>query len=201
MKTLKYYSLLIVLLSFSFAATAQTSVTETVPVAGNCGMCKSTIEKAATKAGATSAEWDVEGKKLTVTFASSSTSLAKIQEAVAASGYDTRDVKATDAAYNKLHACCKYERANATKDAAAHCMVNCEMKDGKCTKMEECKAKGCCKNEADCKDKGCCKGKADHASASKADHASAGKAASCCAKEGDMAAHDAKNCAKDCCKK
>lgn len=194
MKTLKYYSFLIILLSFSFAAIAQTTVTETVPVSGNCGMCKSTIEKAATKAGATSAEWDVEGKKLTVTFASTSTNLAKIQEAVAASGYDTRDVKATDAAYNKLHACCKYERASATKDAAAHCMVNCEMKDGKCTKMEECKAKGCCKSEADCKDKGCCKAKADHASAD--------KAASCCApKEGDMAAHDAKNCAKDCCKK
>lgn len=156
MKTIKFFSIAVLLISLSFSVTAQQNTTETIPVSGNCGMCKTTIEKAAKKAGATSAEWDTETKKLTLSFDSGSTNLGKIQQTIAEAGYDTRDAKATDAAYNKLHACCKYERGTVNKDAA-HCQVACEMKDGKCTSMEACKAKGCCKDETACKEKGCCK--------------------------------------------
>lgn len=194
MKTFKIFSIASVLFTLSFTAIAQKNVTETIDVAGNCGMCKTTIEKAAKKAGASKAEWDTEAKKLTVTFASASTNLGKIQQTVAEAGYDTRDVKATDAAYNKLHACCKYERATATKESA-HCQVNCEMKDGKCTNMEACKAKGCCKDEADCKDKGCCK--------ENKEHAAAGKDGACCSKDDakTVAKEEGKACSKGCCKK
>ena len=90
--------------------------TEKISVAGNCGMCKSNIEKAAVKAGASTAEWDSKEKLLTVKYNSSSTNTGKIEQAVAAAGYDTRGVKATEEAYNKLHACCQYERV-ATKDS------------------------------------------------------------------------------------
>ncbi|MCR6719817.1 MAG: cation transporter [Chitinophagaceae bacterium] len=196
MKTLKIFSIAALLISLSFTAIAQKNQTVTIPVSGNCGMCKTNIEKAAKKAGASKADWDTEAKTLTVTFASS-TNLSKIQETVAEAGYDTRDVKATDAAYNKLHACCKYERvsAAAATEPAAHCQANCDMKDGKCTNMEACKAKGCCKDEADCKAKGCCK--------ENKEHAAAGKDGACCGKHDAkaVAKEDGKACDKDCCKK
>ncbi len=110
MKTLQ-----ILLLAFLFIiisnnnALAQSQKTETFDVSGNCGMCKSNIEKAAKSAGASYASWDVDAKKLTVKYAKN-TSTAKIQQKIAAAGYDNAGAKASDEAYNKLHGCCQYER-------------------------------------------------------------------------------------------
>ncbi len=110
MKTISLFAVAIFsLFTFKIAA-AQTSKTETIKVWGNCGMCKTTIEKAARKAGATKASWNEDSKELKVTYAVNKTSSAKIQEAVAKSGYDTQDFTADDAAYGKLHACCQYDR-------------------------------------------------------------------------------------------
>lgn len=158
------------------------STTETFKVSGNCGMCKTKIEKAALAAGAEKAVWDVDSKDLTITYASSSTNTAKIQKKIAEVGYDNVGFKASDKAYDKLHGCCKYDR-NMTMAKASCCSEQCEMKDGKCASMEDCKAKGCCKDEAACKANGCCGG--DH----KMDCCKDGK----CSKEG----HNG----KDCCKK
>jgi periplasmic mercuric ion binding protein len=159
MKTLKIFSLLAVLLATSYASIAQSTKTETIAVSGNCGMCKNTIEKAAKKAGATDAAWDMDTKTLTVTYNSPATNAAKIQQGIAAAGYDTRDFKATDAAYNKLHGCCKYERNADTKvsccgddkcakDGSCCAEGKCKMKDGKCVAMAEAKEMSCCKNGA-----------------------------------------------------
>jgi|SRR5690606_4812004 len=150
MKTFKIFSILLVSLSLSTAALAQKAKTETIPVSGNCGMCKSKIEKAAKTAGVSEANWDSETKTLTVKYNNSTTNAAKIQQAIAAVGYDTRDVRATDEAYDKLHGCCKYERTNNTQ-AHECCGQKCEMKDGKCTNMEACKDKGCCDANGVCK--------------------------------------------------
>lgn len=127
----------ILLSVFFFAATlsvtAQTKK-DTVQVWGNCGMCKKTIEKAATTAGAAAVNWDTETKILTVSYDAKKTSNKKIQQAIAASGYDTRDVTAPDEAYNKLHGCCQYERKAATatrKDDKACCA---DGKEGACEK-------------------------------------------------------------------
>ena len=118
MKTFKIFSFVSLFMALTMVGFAQKTKTEVIPVSGNCGMCESTIEKAAKKAGATSAEWDADSKKLTIKYNSATTNAAKIQKEIAASGYDTRDVKATDASYNKLHGCCQYERTSATeKDA------------------------------------------------------------------------------------
>jgi len=46
---------------------------------------------------------------LVVKYAATTTAL-KIEQAVAAKGYDTKDVKATEAAYKKLDECCQYDR-------------------------------------------------------------------------------------------
>ena len=86
---------------------------ETIKVWGNCGMCKETIEDAAKKAGATSADWNEESKELKVSYAVKKTSSEKIQKRIAKSGYDTKDFTANDKAYNALHGCCKYDRKEA----------------------------------------------------------------------------------------
>jgi copper chaperone CopZ len=146
-------------MAFAVIAYAQQTKTETIPVSGNCGMCEKKIEKAAKEAGATSADWSADTKILTVKYNSSSTNAEKIQQAIAQTGYDTRDFKATDEAYSKLHACCQYDRGTA-KEAKHQCSEKCEMKDGKCTaenhdKMDCCKDGKCSKPGHDGKD--CCK--------------------------------------------
>lgn len=155
MKTLKSFFFSFLLISLSTIAVAQTK-TEKIKVSGECGMCKSKIEKAAKSAGASDALWDVDSKVLTVKYSSSSSNAAKIEKAVAGVGYDTQNTKATDEAYNNLHACCKYERASATEKARSCCDdEKCKgaacMKDGKCEKDMS-----CCK-QAGCTEKDCCK--------------------------------------------
>lgn len=150
MKSLIFSFLLISIASFGFAQTK----TETLKVSGECGSCKKKIESAAKKAGASYAVWDVDSKELTVKYSSTSSNTAKIEQAIAAVGYDTPNYKATDEAYNKLDGCCQYERTTtkdkSTCDNKACADKNC-MKDGKCQKDM-----ACCK-ESDCEDKDCCK--------------------------------------------
>jgi copper chaperone CopZ len=92
-----------------FSANAQTSTK--LKVSGNCGMCKSSIEKAAKTAGATTANWDMDAKLLTLIF-DGKTNLDKIESAIAAVGYDTEHKTATKASYDALHECCKYDRVS-----------------------------------------------------------------------------------------
>ena len=82
----------------------------TIKVAGNCGMCKKHIEKAAKDAGATNANWDKVTKLLTVTFDASKTNTDKIETAIAGVGYDTEHKEASQEAYKKLDECCQYDR-------------------------------------------------------------------------------------------
>lgn len=105
--------ILVLMLALGFGMGQQAigqSAFDSVPVSGNCGMCKKTIETAAKKGGAQTALWSTTDKMLKVSFNSKKTSLARIQEAVAKSGYDTRDVKANDKDYAQLHSCCQYDR-------------------------------------------------------------------------------------------
>ncbi len=106
---------LVYTISTSFAQNTPVPKAETFKVWGNCGMCKSTIEKAAKEAGATTAVWNKTTKMLKVSYASSVTN-TKIQEKIAAAGYDTKDLTAPDAAYNDLPECCQYERKGAKKN-------------------------------------------------------------------------------------
>ncbi len=95
------------IMAIVFSANAQTSTK--LKVSGNCGMCKSSIEKAAKTAGATTANWDMDAKLLTLIF-DGKTNLDKIESAIAAIGYDTEHKTATQASYDALHECCKYDR-------------------------------------------------------------------------------------------
>ena len=115
-------SLLIILAIVSGSACTNVSIaqtatkTETIKVWGNCGSCKKHIEKAAKSAGATTALWNEDSKQLKLSYNTSKTSSTKIQQAIADAGYDTQDIKGSDAAYGKLDKCCSYDRKN---DAAA----------------------------------------------------------------------------------
>lgn len=90
---------------------ANDAKTEKIKVYGNCGMCKSRIEKAAKSVqGVTKATWNSDDEMLTVTFDDAKTTTMKIEEAVAKVGHDTDHMKATDKTYNALPGCCQYDR-------------------------------------------------------------------------------------------
>lgn len=81
-------------------------------VRGNCGMCKTTIEKAVNNLdGISKAEWDRLRKKIDVSFDASKTDLDAIHKAIANSGYDTDKLSGSEDAYNNLPGCCKYDHS------------------------------------------------------------------------------------------
>ena len=81
-------------------------------VRGNCGMCKSTIEKAALSVdGVEEASWSTATKILDIKTKTSLDSIAiKIHQAVADSGYDTELISAMEKNYSSLPGCCQYNR-------------------------------------------------------------------------------------------
>ena len=155
MKNVKYLVAIILCSIFSFGSFAQ-SVTEVFSVSGNCGMCKSRIEAAAKEAGATQASWDADSKKIKVSFDASATTVTKIQEKIASVGHDNPGFKASDEVYNKLHGCCKYDRAGADQAMTESCCKDGKCKDGTCknTKKDCCQTGTC--DKKDKKGKSCC---------------------------------------------
>lgn len=143
MKTLKAFILSFVIVACSSVSFAQTTKNDTLDVAGVCGMCKKKIETAAKSAGASFASWSPDSKKLVISYNPAATNSVKVQQSVAAAGYDTPEVKATEAAYTNLHECCKYDRTAAA--AKADCCAN-----GKCTKGDDCCKAGTCAKDASC---------------------------------------------------
>jgi periplasmic mercuric ion binding protein len=117
MKTLKLFSVAMFAMIFGITTTMAQSDTGTSPVKtetfkvwGNCGMCKTRIEKAVKEDGATSADWDVKTKMLTVIFDHSKLSVDGLSKKLATVGHDTEKYRSEDKTYDALPACCKYER-------------------------------------------------------------------------------------------
>ncbi len=80
-------------------------------VNGNCEQCKKRIEKAAfSVSGVKSASWDIDSHQMTVIINEEKCSVQDVKIAIAKIGHDTEEVKASDAVYDKLHGCCKYDR-------------------------------------------------------------------------------------------
>ncbi len=157
MKTLRIFSFVAILMAVSSLTFAQTT-TETFKVSGNCGMCKTKIEKAAKEAGAKTAAWDADKKELTVTYSSSSTNAAKIQQKIADVGYDNVGFTATAESYNKLHGCCKYERTSSQTSEAKllNGVIDSNKDKSKMTCKDGHEGKDCCKKDGD-KKMDCCK--------------------------------------------
>ena len=93
-------------------------------VRGNCGMCKTTIEKAATNLdGVSSASWNVDQKTIVVSYDSSSMNEMSIHDAIAASGYDTEKVLGNLDAYNSLPGCCQYDHEMEMKQKQSNYLI------------------------------------------------------------------------------
>jgi copper chaperone CopZ len=100
-----------VLLSFTVCnAQIKNSVTEKVKVFGNCGMCKTTIEKTGSLKNTAKVDWDADTQMATLTYDSKKTNQDAILKRIALSGYDSEKFLAPDDVYNNLHGCCQYER-------------------------------------------------------------------------------------------
>ncbi len=161
MKTLKLFSVITAFMLISSSLFAQKEVAQlkenTFKVWGNCDMCKTTIEKAAISAGATEAVWDVDTKMISVKYVdNNTTSLEKIQSAIALKGYDNDAFKGNDKAYKKLHACCQYDRKDAVVVKAA-CGMSCCEKSSCCKADDKCCADKTCKKDDGCCNKSTCK--------------------------------------------
>lgn len=112
---------LIVFLSFMcFAVTVSAQNKNkkmSIEVDGVCLMCKERIEKAAIKTkGVKSATWNVKTHELALIFDERKTNITAIKKSIVAVGHDTKDIKATDEAYNKVHPCCRYRDEKIVND-------------------------------------------------------------------------------------
>lgn len=106
------FTLLVTTIAFSQNKNAKASM----EVDGVCMMCKERIEKACYKTkGVKSAVWDVKTHELKLIFDENKTNLTAIKNNIAAVGHDTKEIKATDEAYNSVHACCKYRDTETVK--------------------------------------------------------------------------------------
>lgn len=116
MKTVKLFIaalLAVVLSASSFAqdnSKTNSTKTDSIKVAGNCGMCKARIEKAAKMDGVTKAEWSEKTKILTLVYDPAVINSDDVQKNIASVGHDTEKFRAEDKVYNSLPGCCKFDR-------------------------------------------------------------------------------------------
>ncbi|NAS12835.1 heavy-metal-associated domain-containing protein [Poritiphilus flavus] len=92
----------------------------TFEVDGKCEMCKMRIEKAALGVkGVKYALWDIPSHQLSLIIDERKTDAMQIKTALVEVGHDTKELKATQEAYDNVHPCCKY-REDDTDDSEKH---------------------------------------------------------------------------------
>lgn len=92
----------------------------TMEVDGKCDMCKTRIEKAVLGVkGVKYALWDIPSHQLSLIIDERKTDPMKVKTALVAVGHDTKELKATEEAYDSVHPCCKYREDN-TDDSGKH---------------------------------------------------------------------------------
>ena len=119
MKTRIVFTLLM-LMSFTSVFAQDKNKRMSFEVDGKCEMCKMRIEKAALQVpGVKFASWDIPTHELSVIIDERKTNSMEIKTALVNVGHDTRELKATDEAYEKIHPCCKY-REDDSDDSMKH---------------------------------------------------------------------------------
>ena len=100
---------LLLVMAAMLPALAKGIKTETIKLPTlQCGMCKETIEaKMKELKGVKSIDVDVEKLNATVAYDSAVLTTAKIEQAIAAIGYDANDTRASRRAQRKLDKCCQ----------------------------------------------------------------------------------------------
>ena len=112
--------------------------TEKVKIAGNCGMCKSRIEKAGNEKNISKVVWNENNQIATITFNTEKTSEKEILTRIANVGHDSEMAQTSSEIYNDLPECCQYKRVSETisKPTFSCSMHTNEVssKKGKCPK-------------------------------------------------------------------
>lgn len=116
------------LLSFTACnAQIKNATTESVKIYGNCGMCKSTIEKAGNVKKVAKVDWNKDTQMATLTYDPSKTNQAEILKRIALAGYDSDQFLAPDDVYAKLPGCCQYDRVKKSETAITEVMTDHSM--------------------------------------------------------------------------
>ena len=89
------------------------TITETILVKGECGMCKEKIEAALDIPGISFAEWDTETKMLTVRYNDKKVSATDIHTTISKLGYATDKMAAEKTGQAALDSCCKPKEVKA----------------------------------------------------------------------------------------
>lgn len=106
---MKHLITIIVLLIGAVTFAQNKNAKASIEVDGVCGMCKARIEKACLNTkGVKYAQWSIDTHELKLIFDERKTDTTTIKKQVLAAGHDVKDEKASDEAYAKVHACCKY---------------------------------------------------------------------------------------------
>lgn len=122
-KLIKTVMAITVVLSFTACnAQIKNATTENVKIYGNCGMCKSTIEKAGNVKKEAEVVWNKETKMATFTFNASTTNSNEILKRIALAGYDSDQFLAPDDVYAQLPGCCQYDRVKKTETTKTEVM-------------------------------------------------------------------------------
>ena len=110
MKTLLIMAFAISCIFSNAKAQIKNPATDSAKIYGNCGMCKTKIEKAANQKNISEVVWNEETGVAAITFDATKTTKDDILKKIASVGYDSDSYKAPDAIYNKLPVCCQYDR-------------------------------------------------------------------------------------------
>lgn len=114
---MKKFALVLTLLITTLTFAQNKNAKSSLDVDGVCMMCKERIEKAAIKAkGVKSAIWNVDSHELKLIYDERKTTLKTISQSIADVGHDTKEIKATDEAYNSLDPCCLYRDETVVND-------------------------------------------------------------------------------------
>lgn len=106
---------IVIILFLAATGVAQTEKTS-IPVRGNCDMCKARIEKAALNTkGVKYANWQADGESLTLIYNSKKTTVSQVSTNIAAVGHEANGVEVADSVYAALPMCCQYADGNPHK--------------------------------------------------------------------------------------
>lgn len=115
---MKKIATVVLLALFATSAYAQEKNKKmTMEVDGVCEMCKLRIEKAALGVkGVKYALWDIPSHQLSLIMDERKTNAMEVKTALVAVGHDTKELKATEEAYNKVMPCCRYRDEKVVND-------------------------------------------------------------------------------------
>ena len=117
---MKNIVLVILFMSSAVAIAQDKNKKMTFEVDGKCEMCKMRIEKAALGVdGVKYALWDIPSHQLSLILDERKTNPMQIKTALVTVGHDTKELKASQEAYDSVHPCCKY-REDDTDDSNKH---------------------------------------------------------------------------------